>query len=378
MGSSKTSFIRSNNKYRASRFLLLGESADLDINSSYNLFRSENAGSSIFHETLGIRDGIRHNLRIKAEDGAIWVKFNDTDNDPVYIASGETLEMFNIETRNLYLTSAATTTAQVDEINYADETGVKAVTTFTPADFAGTTSGDYGVFYDSVGLAWAFSLDKTGSAPEPTGAIWTAIPSARKDNVDISTAVTAEDICGLVRTALNALTGFSAKFTTSGTVTLIITRDLVGPVTTADVSNADDSGNGSITFANTTTGVVSNHNNTYITLFARNSTTGVETVYGVWYNVNSEGTEPTDDTVDIWVPVAIAAADTDDTIAATAEAAIDALTGVFTSNDVTGTLSITHSVAGPRTNAVDNSSPDAVSTATDGDGSDTLVNIIVT
>lgn len=375
---SKTSYIRTNNKYKAARFSLSGTAADYDLNSNHNLFRSANAGSTNFSEGHGIRDGVRHNLRIKAEDGAIFVKFNDTENDSLYIASGEVLESFNVEVHNAYLTGAATTTAQIDRIVYTNELGTKAVTTFTTQDFAGSTSGDYGVFYDSVGLAWAFSLDKTGSADEPTGAIWTAVAAARKTHVDVSTATTATNIADLVRTALTALTGFAAKFTHSGTDTVIITRDQVGAVTASQVKNADDSGAGSITFAATTAGVASNHNNTYVKLFARNSTSGAETVYGIWYNINSEGTQPTDSEVDTWLEVAAAAADTASTIGAAAEVAVDAVTGIFTSEDSTpGTLNITHSVSGARRDAEDTSSPDTVTTPTQGAGGATVVNILV-
>ena len=66
------------------------------------------------------------------------------------------------------------------------------------------------------------------------------------------------------------------------------------------------------------------------------------------------------------------------TIGAAAELAVDAVTGVFTSEDSTpGTLNITHSVAGARRDAEDTSSPDTVSTPTDGAGSVANVRILV-
>ena len=77
------------------------------------------------------------------------------------------------------------------------DSGGAEVDTFTFDTFANTTSGDYMVVYDTAGLAWAAAADKTGSAPAPTGAIWTAIPAGRKVQVDISTATTAADVAAL-------------------------------------------------------------------------------------------------------------------------------------------------------------------------------------
>lgn len=365
-------------RYFAKRTTVGGDDLDYNVATSDDMFLSANTASANYDPDRGYDDGGRYNIRIKPETNPIWVRFNSAENDPIFIDGDEIYEEFNIVVHNIYVTPADATTAQVDRIVYTNELGTCAVTTFTTADFAGSTSGDYGVFYDTNGAAWAFALDKTGSAPAPTGAAWTAIAAGKKTNVDISSATTATDIANLVRTALNALTGFAALFTTSGTATLVITRDIMGPVTAAAVHNADDSGAGSITVANTTTGVVSNHNNTYVKLFARNATSFAETVYGLWYNVNSEGVQPVDSDVDTWLPVAFAAAATAATIGAAAELVVDGVTGVFTSEDSTpGTLNITHSVSGVRRPAEDVSSPDTVSTPTAGAGQDTVVNILV-
>lgn len=135
-----------------------------------------------------------------------------------------------------------------------------AIDTVNFADKAATTAGDYFVFYDAAGLAWAAAMNKAGSDPAPTGAIYTAIAAGRKVNVDISSATNDEDIAALVETALNALTGFSAAFTTDDTAadgTMLITRDAYGPVTAPVVKNANDSGAGSITCTTTTTGLTS-------------------------------------------------------------------------------------------------------------------------
>ena len=376
---SATDYMRSRRRYFATRLVLDDAAVDYSLATNASMFKSDNRGSTNYDATRGYDDGTRYNIRIAPETNPIFVRFNSSDNDPIYVAGDTIYEEFNIPATDILLTSAdAATTSQIDRIVYTAELGTKAVSTITPADFAGSASGDYVVFYDAAGQSWALSLDKTGAAAEPTGAIWVAVAAARKDHVDISTATTAEDICNLLRTALTGLTGFATAFTHSGSTTLIITRDFMGPVTASDVSNTGDTGNGSIAVVDGTAGVASNHNSTYVKLYARDATSLAETVYGLWYNVNSEGTEPTDTEVDNWLPTAFAAGATAGTIGAAAELVIDAVTGIFTSEDSTpGTLNITHSAKGPRTNAVDASSPDTITTPTEGAGLDTTVSILV-
>lgn len=368
-------------RYFATRFQLTASALEYNVAANTHLFKSANAESTNYDATYGLDNGERFNLEIETEDSPCWLQLSSTSNDRIYLKAGIPKQIYVTRFSNIYLTPAAATVAQIDRVVYTNELGTKNLDTFNFADKASTGAGDYFVVYDTAGLGWAISLDTTGTDPEPTGAIWTAIPAARKDHVDISGVSNDEDIAALVETAINALTGFSDKFTTDDTAadgTMTITNDQMGPVTNAVVKNEDDSGAGSIAVTQTTAGVASNHNNTYITLFAKNNTTGAETVYGVWYNVNSEGTEPTDSNVDVWVPVAFAAGATAATIGAAAEIAIDALTGVFTSDDsVAGTLNITHSAAGTRNNAVDNSSPDTVSTPTEGEGTASNVSILV-
>lgn len=156
--------------------------------------------------------------------------------------------------------------------------GTDAVSTFTTANLAGTTGGDYGAFYDGSGLRWAFALNKAGTDPAPTGAIYAAIPAGRKVNVDVSGATTATNIADLVRTAMNALTGFTAAITLSGTATIIATRVVRAPVTASAVKNADDSGAGSISVADGTAGVASkvSVSGDTITITAHGLTTGLK------------------------------------------------------------------------------------------------------
>lgn len=137
---------------------------------------------------------------------------------------------------------------------------VAAVDTVNFADIGSTGASDYFAFYDAAGLQWAAAADISGSDLEPTGAIWTAIPAGRKCQVDISGVTDDEDIAALFETDLNALTGFSAAFTTddsAGDGTMTITRDAKGLTLASVAKNADDSGAGSIAVSTTTAGVTS-------------------------------------------------------------------------------------------------------------------------
>lgn len=158
--------------------------------------------------------------------------------------------------------------------------GTFEVQTLTFPTKAGATAGDYIKIFDQSGTAWAVALNKTGSSPAPTGAIWTAIPAGKKSNVDISGATTAADVAALIVTALNALTGFTAVITlvdnADGTIT--DTQLVPGPTTNPIPKNADDSGAGSITGVEATPGVASNVNITSdtVTVVAHGYTTGVK------------------------------------------------------------------------------------------------------
>lgn len=134
--------------------------------------------------------------------------------------------------------------------------GGQEVTTLTFDTQANTDAGDYVVIYDTEGNGWAVAADLTGSDPEPTGAIWTAIPAARKGQADLSAATDAASVAAAFELAFDALT--DVPFATDDTAndgTMIITVTLVGTTTDAVVKNEDDSGAGSISEAQTDQGV---------------------------------------------------------------------------------------------------------------------------
>jgi hypothetical protein len=130
------------------------------------------------------------------------------------------------------------------------------VQTITFPSKAGATSGDYVVINDTTGAKWAAALDKTGSAPEPTGAIWASIPADHKVKVAITAATDAASVATLVNAALNALAGFTSVITLSaptlGAVTA--TQSVFGAVATDAPHNLGDTGAGSITCAVTLAG----------------------------------------------------------------------------------------------------------------------------
>ena len=137
-------------------------------------------------------------------------------------------------------------------------TTVAKVDTVTFPTKAGATDGDYMSIYDSGGVAWAISLDTSGSSAEPTGALWVATAAARRTHVDISADTTAAQVAARVETAFDALTAVGAEWATDDTAadgTMTFTWVPKGNDSTASTDqDEDDSGDGSIAIANTTAG----------------------------------------------------------------------------------------------------------------------------
>lgn len=155
--------------------------------------------------------------------------------------------------------------------------GTSEVSTLTLPAKAASTGGDYVVVYDTAGLGWACALNKSGSDPVPSGAIYTAIASGRKSNVNISGATTAASVAALIRTAFLALTSFPMTIVDNSDGTLSVTCTLHGNTTNATPHNANDSGAGSITTAVATPGVNSAVDVTAntVTMTASGLTTGL-------------------------------------------------------------------------------------------------------
>lgn len=137
--------------------------------------------------------------------------------------------------------------------------GVAEVQTWTCAAKASVVDGDYLYFLDNTGTAWAIALDPAGTASNtPTGALWVTVAAGKKSYLNISATGTAASVAAAVKTGLEALTGFTAKFsiTDNSNGTLTVTwLDKRAQVATATPKKKDDSAPGtSITAANATEG----------------------------------------------------------------------------------------------------------------------------
>lgn len=138
-----------------------------------------------------------------------------------------------------------------------DKTLAAEVATLTFPDLATSAAGDYFVITAQDGTTYAAAVDKTGSDPEPTGAAWLAVDASRRVQVDVSLDVTAAQVAASFESAIDAITGFTAKIVTDDTAadgTMTFTQQTKGAVADPVPHNADDSGAGTISVAITTPG----------------------------------------------------------------------------------------------------------------------------
>ncbi len=222
-------------------------------------------------------------------------------------------------------------TAQ-DETTYAVALvkPVAEVQTMTvPALVISAVSKDFMILTDGSGLTWATYFDTSGSDTAPAAAAYTAVNVARKVKTDISGGTDNADIVTAMKSALNALTGFTAAITLTGTTTLIATMVVKAPCADPVIFAADG-------------------------IAAATGFSGVETTAGVaaqtptgaaWTAATHKGLAD------------ISADTTAAQVAARAETALDALTsitGKITTDDsaANGTMLLTQIVPGPVTNPV--------------------------
>ncbi len=238
--------------------------------------------------------------------------------------------------------------ANGDYIKFFDSSGtawavaltkpVAEVDTLTvPALVAGAADGDLAILTDGSGLTWGFYFDTTGgNAVTPTYADYLAIPAGRRTRVDISAAVDDAGIVTACKNALNALTGFTAAITLSGTTTLIATMAVKAPCTDPDVKAFDGGAATSFSGAETTAGVAA------------------QTPTGAIWTAIASGNKCLAD---------ISGDTTAAQVAARVETAVDAMTGlsaVITTDDSAndGTMTFTQIVPGPTSDAVPKSYDD--------------------
>lgn len=116
---------------------------------------------------------------------------------------------------NAFLMGQVMFACESDSVAKTCVTGTEQADRLTFVATSSCTSGDFAVITDTAGVKWALSIDKTGSAPEPSSAIWTAIPAAKKCHVDISGATTDANVATAVRGAFAVLSGIGTTITVS-------------------------------------------------------------------------------------------------------------------------------------------------------------------
>ena len=150
------------------------------------------------------------------------------------------------------------------QLVYTDDTqsadaalaGVAEIATLTFEAKASMDDGEYVIVYDTAGLAWAVAADLTGSSAEPTGALWVAIPAARKDQVDLSSATDAASVAAAFEVAFDGLA--SVPFATDDSAadgTMLFTQNIRGVATDPLSKLEDDSSAGGVGIAESTAGI---------------------------------------------------------------------------------------------------------------------------
>lgn len=229
--------------------------------------------------------------------------------------------------------------AESYQIDCVADTGEYEVTTVTCPATAEATQADYFYFENQAEADFAIWLDIDANGTAPTGAVYTG--ATNKIEVDIATGDDAAAVAGKVKAAIE-LNGNWADVTIvdNSDGTLTFTQDLLGATTDAEPHNADDTGAGSIAIEITNDGVDSNYQNTS---FAINSA-GDATTYYVWFDVDSQGTDPSG--TGTGVEVDLTASMTNTQVATALAAALTALDDfyaqadrnqVFFNNAATGT-----------------------------------------
>lgn len=211
-------------KYFSKRFTLQSTDVDKDTNASYLLFQSDKPGSPNFSSERGHRNGVRFNIRIKPESDAVWVKLNSVDNDPIYVAGDEVLEEFNVQSSNVFITSAVGTVAQVQVVDAVADVSQSLNNTYWKLHAADPVQGEYtyGIWYD---------VDSNGVQPvDGTVDEWA--------EVDISEDDTATAVATATELVLEALTlpdgAAGDAFTTSSAAEAItITHNTANAVRSA-------------------------------------------------------------------------------------------------------------------------------------------------
>lgn len=177
--------------------------------------------------------------------------------------------------------------AEQSYITCIADTGVYDVQTLTFDATANINQAEFFVLTNQAGTDYAVWFDIDANGTTPTGAAYGAVDAAIE--VDITTGQTAAQVAAAVEIALGATANMSFDDTAAdGTMT--VTQDKIG-VTTAvvwyDADSTAYSGGGALAVAATTVGVASNLQNKYVTFRS-----GSNSAFNCWFNVGSEGSDP--------------------------------------------------------------------------------------
>ena len=228
------------------------------------------------------------------------------------------------------------------DVTCVADAGVKEVTTVsTVADSGGSLNSKY----------FTFSARNSGGATSTNYYVWFNINSAGVDpavggatgiQVAGATDATANTLATAARAAITSAAG--TKVTVSGSTNqIIITGNFAGNPTNA----ADGAAPTGFTIATSTAGVASSLLNKYFIIYSAEDATK----YYVWFNVNSEGTDPAVASATA-IPVAIAVGATATAVATALQSAVDA-NADFVATRSTTTVSIVNAAAGYATDTAD-------------------------
>ena len=224
----------------------LTDAADGDTGFSFN--------TTTQGVTADLLDGTYFVLQDVDGSVAFWIDTGDTGTAEPAHGADRSVEITTV-TSGMTASQVAgvVATAINGDAKYA-ASAASEVVTITNADYKDLTDAADG---DS-GFTFNVTTQGVDLGAEPTGAIWTAIPSANKTQADISGDTTAAQVAARFELAFDGLTGFSAVITSDDTAadgTMTMTQVVPGTTTDPVPKNADDSGAGSISTTESTAGV---------------------------------------------------------------------------------------------------------------------------
>ena len=211
----------------------------------------------------------------------------------------------------------------------ADEGALEVQDITCPAT-AGATQGDFFIISNVAGDTVAVWLDIDADGTAPNGTAFQAADDAVE--VNIATGNTAAQVAAAVILALGE-TLADATISSGGTGVVRVTQDLMGNTDAATTSNAAENGAGSFSAATVTAGADSQYQDTFFPF-----RDGENAAHYAWFNVNGEGTDPSESGAG--VEVAIAAGASAAVVGAAVAAAIDSVSGFDADHEGNGVVKI--------------------------------------